>query len=135
MLNFGEVLSKAWQITWKYKVLWIFGILAGCAGQLGSNNSRFSVESRGPGAPGLENLPPQLRPIFAPIQQFFEQLTPGEVWLYGAIFVGIALLLTAILVVLFTVGRMGALTCCRFVLLSQDALYSIAGGSIHRLRP
>jgi len=29
----------------------------------------------------------------------------------------------------------GALTCCRFVLLSQDALYSIAGGSIHRLRP
>ena len=28
--NFGEVLTRAWQITWKYKVLWIFGILAGC---------------------------------------------------------------------------------------------------------
>ena len=28
--NFGEILTRAWQITWKYKVLWIFGILAGC---------------------------------------------------------------------------------------------------------
>jgi len=29
--NFGEVLSRAWKIIWKHKVLWIFGILASCA--------------------------------------------------------------------------------------------------------
>ncbi|MBI5840676.1 MAG: hypothetical protein HZB19_11300 [Chloroflexi bacterium] len=29
--NFGEVLARAWQVIWKHKVLWIFGILAGCA--------------------------------------------------------------------------------------------------------
>src|SRR5512133_280094 len=29
--NFGEVLTRAWQIIWKHKVLWIFGILASCA--------------------------------------------------------------------------------------------------------
>ena len=28
-MNYGEILSKAWKIIWKYKVLWIFGILAG----------------------------------------------------------------------------------------------------------
>jgi hypothetical protein len=30
-MNFdiGEVLSRAWQITWKHKVLWIIGILYG----------------------------------------------------------------------------------------------------------
>ena len=27
--DFGEVLSHAWQITWKHKVLWIIGILFG----------------------------------------------------------------------------------------------------------
>ncbi|RPI93010.1 MAG: hypothetical protein EHM40_11260 [Chloroflexi bacterium] len=27
--DFGEVLSRAWQITWKHKVLWIIGILIG----------------------------------------------------------------------------------------------------------
>lgn len=29
--NFGEVLTRAWQIIWKHRVLWIFGILAGCS--------------------------------------------------------------------------------------------------------
>ena len=30
-MNFdvGEVLSRAWQITWKHRVLWIIGILFG----------------------------------------------------------------------------------------------------------
>ena len=43
--NFGEVLTRAWQITWKYKVLWIFGILAGCTngGGGGGGNSGYRV--------------------------------------------------------------------------------------------
>jgi len=47
--NFGEVLTRAWQITWKYKVLWIFGILAGCTngggggGGGGGGNSGYST--------------------------------------------------------------------------------------------
>jgi len=27
-MDYGNVLSRAWQIIWKHKVLWIFGILA-----------------------------------------------------------------------------------------------------------
>ena len=30
-LDFGNVLTRAWQIVWKHKVLWIFGIFAGCS--------------------------------------------------------------------------------------------------------
>src|SRR5437773_2631742 len=26
--NFGEILTRAWQIIWKHKILWVFGILA-----------------------------------------------------------------------------------------------------------
>ncbi len=47
--NFGEVLTRAWQIIWKHKILWIFGILASCArgnssgsGNGGSGNSGFN---------------------------------------------------------------------------------------------
>lgn len=29
--DFGAVLTRAWKITWKYKILWIFGILASCS--------------------------------------------------------------------------------------------------------
>jgi hypothetical protein len=28
-MDYGEVLTRAWQIIWKHKILWLFGILAG----------------------------------------------------------------------------------------------------------
>jgi len=50
--NFGEVLTRAWQIIWKHKVLWIFGFLAGC-GQSGSSvRGNFGSGSRGSGGNG-----------------------------------------------------------------------------------
>ncbi len=45
--NFGEVLTRAWQITWKYKVLWIFGILASCSRGGGGGSSGGSSVSGG----------------------------------------------------------------------------------------
>ncbi len=52
-MDYGNVLSRAWQIVWKHKILWIFGILAGCtqAGTSGGSNSgfRFSGSEFGPG--------------------------------------------------------------------------------------
>jgi len=29
-MDFGEILSKAWKTIWKHKILWLFGLLAGC---------------------------------------------------------------------------------------------------------
>ncbi len=37
--NFGEVLTRSWQIIWKHKVLWVFGILASCARGGGGGSS------------------------------------------------------------------------------------------------
>ncbi|MDP2181332.1 MAG: hypothetical protein Q8K99_02020 [Actinomycetota bacterium] len=36
-MDFGGILKRAWNITWRYKVLWIFGLLAGGAGRGGGN--------------------------------------------------------------------------------------------------
>ena len=61
--NFGEVLTRAWQIIWKHRVLWIFGILASCGrggggGNGGGGNSGF--QTQGPDI----NVPPQLEQFF-----------------------------------------------------------------------
>lgn len=37
-MNYSEVLSKSWKIIWKYKILWVFGILAGCAESSGGGS-------------------------------------------------------------------------------------------------
>ncbi len=94
--NFGEVLSRAWQIVWKHKVLWIFGILAGC----GRGGSNFNLRGSSSGGNGpTPNLPPQLQQFF---QTIAENLTT---------FIVIAIALTCIiwivLIFLGTIGRIG----------------------------
>ncbi len=43
-LDFFEIIKRAWQITWKYKFLWVFGYLIalGTAGSSFSNSSNYS---------------------------------------------------------------------------------------------
>ena len=68
--NFGEILTRAWKITWKYKVLWIFGILASCSqgggGGGGGGNTGFQT--------GIsdQNLPPALRHFGYQMENFAE---------------------------------------------------------------
>jgi hypothetical protein len=96
-MNFGEVLSRAWQIIWRHKVLWLFGILASCGGNTnGSFSSNYSVSDR-------RELPPQLQPFF----ERFENITDTQI----ALLVGIGILVILILVILAiflgTIGRIG----------------------------
>jgi hypothetical protein len=46
--NIGEVLTRAWNIIWKHKILWVFGIFAVFArggGGSGSGNSSYQTSS------------------------------------------------------------------------------------------
>ncbi len=80
-MNIGEVLSRAWNIIWKYKVLWIFGLFAGLAGGGGGNNFRYNFEQR--------NIPINI---------------PG--WAI-ALLVMLALVLLVVFVILGALGRAG----------------------------
>lgn len=52
-VNIGEILTKAWKIVWKFKILWVFGILASCAGNRGGNfNNSFNSGGGGGGGGG-----------------------------------------------------------------------------------
>lgn len=95
--NFGEVLTRAWQIVWKHKVLWIFGILAGC----GRGGTRFNSNSGGGdgGGSGQPNFPPEVLRLFQTIQ---ENLTTYIV--IGCI---LMLLIWAVVVFLSTIGKVG----------------------------
>jgi len=94
-MDIGYVLTRAWQIIWKHKVLWIFGILAGCTGNGGGgNNFRTSFQGE---------TPQQYQQFIRP----FENMPQWEV----ALLIGLAILVILVLVVLSiflsTVGRIG----------------------------
>jgi hypothetical protein len=93
--NFGEVLTRAWKIVWKHKVLWIFGILASCNSNRGSanfsNNSNYQTDS--------SSLPPQ---ILEQINRLAENIWPIIAILVAVICVGAILS-----IFLGTMGRIG----------------------------
>lgn len=45
-MDYGRILSRAWEITWRWKVLWILGFLASLGqGIWSSNGSNYSTDS------------------------------------------------------------------------------------------
>jgi hypothetical protein len=102
--NFGEVLTRAWQITWKYKVLWIFGILAGCTnggggGGGGGGNTGYST------GPSDFDVPPEIRRFVLWMEEFVAWVEDNP-WIF--IIIGLAfLLLIVISIFLGTIGKIG----------------------------
>jgi hypothetical protein len=96
-MDFSEVLSRAWQIIWKHKVLWIFGILAGCVNSGGGG---------GGGGSGNANVD-YMGDIPARVEQFFETTPDWQI----ATYIGVAILIILIIIVLAiflgTIGRIG----------------------------
>src|SRR5258706_6569265 len=95
--NFGEVLTRAWKIIWKHKVLWIFGILASCGrGGSGGNSGGSNRYSSGGSTP---NLPPQVMQWFQWIQNHLTQ--------FIAITVTIVCVIWIVTIFLSTIGKIG----------------------------
>ncbi|MGZ9163676.1 MAG: hypothetical protein ACXW4U_00715 [Anaerolineales bacterium] len=96
--NFGEVLSRAWQIIWKNKVLWIFGVFAGCSRAGGSGGSG------GGGGSGPDGGQP-----FSELERVFDQIgqwISDNPWVI-AVFVILVLVLLVLSIFLGTIGRIG----------------------------
>jgi hypothetical protein len=95
-MDFGYVFKRAWEIIWKFKVLWIFGILASCGQASGSSgaNSGYRYSS-------IDiNPSPQ-------IDLFFGRMSPVLIALLIAIALIIVVALIVIAILLGTVGRVG----------------------------
>jgi len=96
--NFGEVLSRAWQIVWKHRSLWVFGILASCNRGGASVNWNFNGNNGGFNR-GIPNLPPEAI-------QFFQFLARNAVAIITAT-IAIVCIIWIIAVFLGTIGRIG----------------------------
>ncbi len=112
-MDFGEVLTKAWNIVWKHKILWLFGILASCSGG-GASNTGWST---GGGVDGTAQpwngtqpdayIPPALRMFFENLEAQMNSLTEWQVVVLALGIFGVAMLLAVIAIVFQTVGRIG----------------------------
>lgn len=107
-MNYGEILEKAWKIIWKFKVLWIFGLLASCgtgggggSGGGGSSSSQSDFQNG-----GSNFLPPEIANRFEQLGQQLESWaeTPGF-WMTIALITLGVILFIFLLSLLFTAIR------------------------------
>lgn len=89
-MNFGEILQRTWQIIWRHKVLWLFGILAGC-----------STGAGGFGNTGMQMDNGEMSPFF----NQFERVPEGQMILLVSLLVVVILILVLVGIFLGTMGR------------------------------
>lgn len=93
-INLGEILTKAWQITWKFKVLWIFGILAGCGANNGNRYNFNNSSSRNFGGLGDSGQLPEAFRQFQDLQpeELFRQYTNQYLAIIALVILGLCVL-------------------------------------------
>ncbi|HQX02273.1 MAG TPA: hypothetical protein PLQ94_09200 [Anaerolineales bacterium] len=121
--NFGEVLTRAWQIIWKHKVLWIFGILASCArgggggSSGGGGNSGYQTGSGDNPFSG-----DKIERVMNQVGTFLE----NNWWIIIAVIVGIFLLSF----VFYFLGMMGRIALIRGVAQADKDAESLSFGEL-----
>ena len=99
-MDIGNVLSRAWQIVWKHKVLWIFGILASCtSSNTFSSNASYSFDESNTYA----------------FENYFAQVPDWQIWLIVAAIILVVLLLVVLGIFLGNMGRIGLIRGARQV--------------------
>ncbi|MCC7511122.1 MAG: hypothetical protein IT296_00595, partial [Anaerolineae bacterium] len=118
--NFGEVLSRAWKITWKYKILWIFGILSSC--------SRGGGGSSGGGNGGDGN---GYNPFGSDVDQFFTQTGDwlSQYWWVVALIVAAVFALVLLSIFLGAIGRIGLI---RGTLQAEEGAEQLSFGELFK---
>jgi len=105
MINFGNILKKSLNNAWKYRTLWIFGLILAFTGGMRGNNSRGdNTGSRLPNAipDSIQNAPQGIQQF---VQWFSQNVEPlythpaehiGTIVTIGLIALGVTLLCCAI---------------------------------------
>lgn len=96
-MDYGGILKKTWQITWRNKAWWLLGILASCSGGgrsggSGGNFSSYNVDQR-----GMQGA-----------DQAFQRLMENETfWIILAVAILAVLLLSLLFLALGVIGQGG----------------------------
>jgi len=97
-MDFGGILKRSWEITWRYKILWLFGLLAGGSGSGGggfNTTGNYSFDENDFG--GMD---------FAGLEEVGRWLEQNVVLLIG---LAVVLVIVAIALIVISIAAKGGL--------------------------
>ena len=130
-MNYSEVFSKAWKIVWKYKALWIFGILSSCA-RASSGGGGGSSGGGGGGSSNLINstgvfaspnvvLPKQVYEWYLQFQHAFD----SEPWAVFLMILAVFFAVSALVIISVFLGVLGRVGVARGAWLADEGEESL----------
>lgn len=129
-MNYSEVFSKAWKIIWKFKALWIFGILSSCA-RASSGGGGGSSGGGGGSSNLIQNQGMMLSPnVVFPKQvyQWYLQLQhalDSEPWTVFLIILAVFFVVSALVIISIFLGVLGRVGVARGAWLADDGEESL----------
>jgi hypothetical protein len=121
-MDFSYILSRAWQITWKHKSLWVFGLLASCGAQTGYASAAINFAFTGPSISESGNFPSTIERFFINLSTYFNSLSSDAV---------AAFTLAAIAIVIVTFLLFSALSVYGRVTLIKASTLAETGSTIY----
>ena len=124
-MKYGEVFSTSWKIVWKFKVLWIFGILSSCMRSTGNG----SGSNGGGGGGGSSFLAPHgVQASHGPSLtlrsghwlQLFQMHLEEQPWLIAVLVIAMVLVISAIIVFSLLAGTLGRVGVARGAWLADE---------------
>ena len=106
-MDFGNILSRAWQISWKHKVLWLFGILASCGRQSGTSGQGFNFTANGMQFADPGTLPPGVERFFFNLDRSLQNITPETMFAFTLAIFAFAMIAVVIFAFFNVFGRLG----------------------------
>lgn len=117
-IDLGKILTRAWQIIWNYKVLWVFGVFAGFANGSGGGNNGGSSGSNGDPSPftgDAERLGEQA-------VEFFQQ--------YMLIIIAVCLVVVLLTFAFYALGMIGRIGILKGVYQVENGAASLMFGEL-----
>lgn len=117
-IDLGKILTRAWQIIWNYKVLWVFGVFAGFANGSGGGNNGGSSGSNGDTSPftgDAERLGEQA-------VEFFQQ--------YMLIIIAVCLVVVLLTFAFYALGMIGRIGILKGVYQVENGAASLMFGEL-----
>jgi hypothetical protein len=122
-MDYGEILGAAWKTIWKHKVLWIFGILAGCARGGGGGGSGWRSN-----LPSGSSSSPEIQRYVANIGQWIV----NNLWMV----VALAVVFVALIILAIFLGTIGRIALIRGTFNVDGGAERLAFGELfHESRP